>query len=334
MFIQGVIGNIGLTSEQKIVEIEKIIQQYIQEQKEIQDIKKYENQLRKMAVNQIKDSHADWPLLCLAVLAEDLELVRYLIKQDAFINLANPKKETPLLIATRTGNVAIMKELISHGADINCCSVDKITPLHEAVAGSNVASVSFLLEQEPLPILTKETKKNEDAFQLGLRKLDENPTGPIAINQKLILNLLSQTYNRPKRAQWDDVAEKPPASNKFEYFVAILETEIQKYQLLAASRLTLFGAMSRQSEARRESIHCKNIAVEFLRNNPYKTDQERCEKLKLFLNAEKERVNNDHLRNQRNMARLIGTQSHLVKAYETVLDKFNNPEKTLHFRPY
>jgi ankyrin repeat protein len=65
------------------------------------------------------NSQANEPLLHAAVLEEQTEAVRSLLKKKADVDQADKKGRTPLLLAIQTGNTDIVQLLLDSGADVN-----------------------------------------------------------------------------------------------------------------------------------------------------------------------------------------------------------------------
>ncbi|WPD24117.1 MAG: ankyrin repeat domain-containing protein [Candidatus Electrothrix scaldis] len=65
------------------------------------------------------DSAIDEPLLHAAILKEQTEAIRSLLKNKEDLNQADKKGRTPLLLAIQTGNADIVRLLLDNGADVN-----------------------------------------------------------------------------------------------------------------------------------------------------------------------------------------------------------------------
>jgi len=63
-----------------------------------------------------------------------LQVVSFLIKRGASINIAAEWRDTPLHIACHNGHLEVAKLLLKHGAEIDALRWDQYTPLHKACA--------------------------------------------------------------------------------------------------------------------------------------------------------------------------------------------------------
>lgn len=95
-------------------------------------------------INQQDLDHLDTPLHE-AVWKSKFDVVEFLIKRGAEINIRNRRKQTPLHYAAMIGNSKITEFLISNGADINATDKENNTPLHEAARKGRLNVVQILL---------------------------------------------------------------------------------------------------------------------------------------------------------------------------------------------
>lgn len=63
-----------------------------------------------------------------------LELVEYLLDEGARINAKDKFGRTPLIMASRNGNLAILSKLLYYGADFKISDSSKNTAIHHAAA--------------------------------------------------------------------------------------------------------------------------------------------------------------------------------------------------------
>lgn len=70
----------------------------------------------------------------------DIDMVSFIIRNGAKVNVANKSKNTPLMAAIYGNNNNIVKLLIDNGADVNICSNSSITPLKIALTRSMIVS--------------------------------------------------------------------------------------------------------------------------------------------------------------------------------------------------
>ena len=97
-------------------------------------------------VNAKCDNGLMTPLLCATRLG-NVEIAQFLISRGADVNAKNNGGWTPLHSAARGGNVEMVKFLISKGADVNAKLDKDPTPLHVAVSNGNVEIVQFLISR-------------------------------------------------------------------------------------------------------------------------------------------------------------------------------------------
>jgi ankyrin repeat protein len=62
-----------------------------------------------------------------------LDILKYLIKNEADVNKNSPKVGTPLILATINGHFDVIQCLVRNNADVNLCSKDEHSALHWAV---------------------------------------------------------------------------------------------------------------------------------------------------------------------------------------------------------
>jgi ankyrin repeat protein len=89
-----------------------------------------------------------WTPLHFAVLARQVEVVRYLItgKAKANVNARTSTRLSPLHFAAQVGDEFIVALLIESGADVRSRDANEQTPLHFAVSSQNLIAVRLLLD--------------------------------------------------------------------------------------------------------------------------------------------------------------------------------------------
>jgi ankyrin repeat protein len=92
------------------------------------------------------DNDGNTPLL-LASLSGQKDLVKALIDEGADINEKNKYGQTPLIYASRGSHIEIIKLLLSQGADVNKKYNQSSTPLTEAMAKGNKEIIELLMEK-------------------------------------------------------------------------------------------------------------------------------------------------------------------------------------------
>jgi ankyrin repeat protein len=80
-----------------------------------------------------------------AVREGNIEIVKYILSQDADVNIKNGGGETALQIAIYTNNEELIKYLVSNGADVNAKGVYDETPLHDAIKKGKIEIVKYLV---------------------------------------------------------------------------------------------------------------------------------------------------------------------------------------------
>ncbi|KFY26150.1 hypothetical protein V493_04245 [Pseudogymnoascus sp. VKM F-4281 (FW-2241)] len=92
-------------------------------------------------------SRVGWPLICLAVDSENLELVEFLLSKGCDPIGRTPDGETALHKAARRHHLEMCKLLISHGSEVSAKTDDGSTVLDwAAIGGKDTRMVKFLLE--------------------------------------------------------------------------------------------------------------------------------------------------------------------------------------------
>uniref|UniRef100_A0A8C9TIB5 RAMA domain-containing protein n=1 Tax=Scleropages formosus TaxID=113540 RepID=A0A8C9TIB5_SCLFO len=111
--------------------------------------------------------------LLLASKTGDLALVKALVNAGVSLNQADSSGWTPLHEACNLGHIAILEELLQAGADVSSRGYGGIIPLHNAVTSNHFKAVQLLLQYGSDPEITDESGKN--SFDLvhdeAIRKL-------------------------------------------------------------------------------------------------------------------------------------------------------------------
>lgn len=151
------------------------------------------------SIKQSASLYKSWPLLSIASLLGEKEIVKQLISQGVNINETDDSGYSPLHRAASKGNIDSIKLLLSKGANINAVNHKNETPLFLAAESGKLKSVNLLLQKgADTSILT--TNKNsallvainnrriETAMALVSGKLDKLSIHH-ALNQSIILNM-------------------------------------------------------------------------------------------------------------------------------------------------
>ena len=97
------------------------------------------NELLKYDVN-INAKTIGWSALTFAAQCAHLKIVRALLNKNAFINITDHQKTTPLMHACYYGHLEIIKELLDRGANINLKNIKNKTAYDLSSAGNGIIS--------------------------------------------------------------------------------------------------------------------------------------------------------------------------------------------------
>ena len=87
-------------------------------------------------------------LLHLAAVANQPELIRFLVQEGLPVDVRDPRGNTPLHYAAYYGKLRAVKTLLALGADLNARNVHRgETPLFSAIRGRQAAVVRYLLQR-------------------------------------------------------------------------------------------------------------------------------------------------------------------------------------------
>ncbi|XP_069690783.1 ankyrin-1-like [Periplaneta americana] len=87
-----------------------------------------------------------WTPLLYASRQGNLDIVQILIKHKADVSFRNESGECALHLAVREGHLSVVKYLVEHGADIQLGNNKEYTPLFIAVAAGHLSVVDFLVQ--------------------------------------------------------------------------------------------------------------------------------------------------------------------------------------------
>ncbi|KAG5896623.1 hypothetical protein JTB14_009531 [Gonioctena quinquepunctata] len=89
----------------------------------------------------INDNNGNTPLH-VAVIKKNFHIVEFLIAQeDIVINARNSIGQTPLFLAVRDGAYELVKFLVDNGANVNLPNYEDVTPLHVSIQYPNIAHI-------------------------------------------------------------------------------------------------------------------------------------------------------------------------------------------------
>jgi len=105
--------------------------------------------------------------LHLAVRLHDYNITSYLISNNAKVNTQDTYKDTPLIDSTRNNDTNISKLLICNGANRNVVDVHGMTTLHNSTKNKNQEIVNLLRVDNLKPYCQKELEISMNPFQLS-----------------------------------------------------------------------------------------------------------------------------------------------------------------------
>lgn len=92
-----------------------------------------------------RDAELDGPVLCVAVLEKNVEMVEMLLAAGAGTEVELPHGKTLLHLAAAAGSVEVLRVLQKNGLSPVAVDEHGVTPLHEAVWAKNTATLQELL---------------------------------------------------------------------------------------------------------------------------------------------------------------------------------------------
>lgn len=149
-------------------------------------------------------------ILHYAVRQGSLEMIEYLLNvfTQININICDSEWCSPLHIAVLTENLIIVKYLIEKGASVNLCNASRQTPLHFAAKVGNAKITSFLLDNganinvfdmsDRSPLTLAVLHEYEDVAKTLIRKgarLNNEETYGLTVLYHAVLNNLYNTTN-------------------------------------------------------------------------------------------------------------------------------------------
>src|SRR5262249_23861539 len=133
-----------------------------------------------------------------AIIANDLDRVRFLVSKGADINKPDSQGWTPLQSAARQRHDDMVKLLIELGADVNLADSSGTTPLLAAVARDHVPTIKALLEHgadiekadpegyRPLPFAIGESRYEAAKTLMEAGANVNEPSGPDGLTPLMI----------------------------------------------------------------------------------------------------------------------------------------------------
>lgn len=140
---------------------------------------KYLVEEEKADVNEVDEKDGKTPLMR-AVKNEKINVIKYLIKQGANINVTDIKLSSPLIEAALNCNIEIIDLLLEHGADLELKTPDGFTALFRCASESKIMSMEYLIAKGAdleardkrgyTPLLAAIIYENTDAVELLIQK--------------------------------------------------------------------------------------------------------------------------------------------------------------------
>ena len=123
------------------------------------DINAYENPL--------ENFESSCTPLCIASIYGNLDIVRYLIAQEADLSLSEkPSGTSPLALAIKKGHTNVAKFLLGNGADVEQEDKRGYRPLHIAASAGLLEAIKVLVDQGKADLNAK-TNENKSAAELA-----------------------------------------------------------------------------------------------------------------------------------------------------------------------
>ncbi|MCR4556007.1 MAG: ankyrin repeat domain-containing protein [Alphaproteobacteria bacterium] len=190
-----------------------------------------------------------------AVMQENLSIVSLLLEHKAKPNLGNQGGTSPLMLAANIGNLNILKTLIEHGSQVNATNHDKNNALMIAVLSKNCNlsakyNMAVTLLTADLSIINQVNSEGETAQSIAKSRKFEN-----------INKLIMEAQNRLK--QINDTKRKKQAEKRLN------KINEQKKQADNTEKTELMSAKSIMEKG--EEPKSKNSTIE-LTDNPKKEE--------------------------------------------------------------
>ncbi|XP_018329389.1 ankyrin-1 [Agrilus planipennis] len=100
---------------------------------------------KEIGVNQ-SDANIVSPLQ-IAVIKQDIKMVKILLQKGANINFANRHRKTSLHLAAQEGNLELVQVLVENGANLNAQDIDECTPLSVAIFCEHEVIAKYLIQK-------------------------------------------------------------------------------------------------------------------------------------------------------------------------------------------
>ncbi len=104
------------------------------------------NVVRELLARKAAINHPGWTPLHYAATSGQLEIIRLLLEQHAYIDAESPNKTTPLMMASRNGNTKVLKFLLEQGADVELKNALGLTALDFAESVEQRENAALLRE--------------------------------------------------------------------------------------------------------------------------------------------------------------------------------------------
>ncbi|MBP9838436.1 MAG: protein kinase [Proteobacteria bacterium] len=128
-------------------------------------------------------------MLLIALRLNQVETAKYLIENNANVNISSNNKITPLMYAAKNPDVSVFYELIKKGANTDVRDVNLKTPLMYAIEAKNTVVVQAIVDKGT--ILSSRDKDGATALMYAV-KSDELENVQILLRKKVDLNMVDE----------------------------------------------------------------------------------------------------------------------------------------------
>ncbi len=110
---------------------------------------------------------------------ESLEVLEYLVKKGAMVELANKRGVTPLLFSILQSKYDFAAVLLRYNANVNCQDVDGNYPLLQAIKNRHLTTIELLIKHKANPNLVDANLRNSIHWSINLSNVDADASNEI-----------------------------------------------------------------------------------------------------------------------------------------------------------
>jgi ankyrin repeat protein/predicted DNA-binding WGR domain protein len=110
---------------------------------------------------------------------ESLEVLEYLVKKGAMVELANKRGVTPLLFSIVQSKYEFAGVLLRYRANVNCQDVDGNYPLLQAIKNKHLTTIELLIRHKANPNLFDANRRNSIHWAINLSNVDADASNEI-----------------------------------------------------------------------------------------------------------------------------------------------------------